>query len=1407
MPHAATGVEHSLSAEFYSRNETNLVVAGANVLRVFRLTPEELPLDGNKSPKMRLECYSSWSLHSPITSMAKVSLPGSLRDTLILSFQEAKLSVVEYDPETNDLRTISLHIFEDEETRQGFVHNYVVPFVRADPDSRCAAMLVYGRQIVILPFKGGEALPEKDTVKAEDIIRNNKSGIVSSSSKVLASYTLDLKSVIQTNNVDNIIDIQFLHGYNQPTLLILYEPLKTFAGRIAVRKDTCRLDVITLDVKERISAFIWSREVLPFDCVAALAVPKPIGGTLVFAVNSMFYLNQGMPPYGVSLNSIGDRDVTTDIHVKPLEGTKISLDCAKAEFMSPERAVISLKGGELYVLTLLVDSMRMIRGFHMDKSAASVLTTCLTVCDDQYLFLGSRLGNSLLLQFTEKDLGSLSLSSDKEPPTKKKRIDVSEPIDIDFEVYGQMETSSSHQISTFTFEVCDSLLNIGPCGNVTMGEPAFLSEEFMNSTTPDPDIELVSTSGHGKNGALCVLQRNVRPQVVTTLELPGCSNVWTVIGDSSDISDGHAYLILSRQDSTMILRTEQEINQLDQSGFYTEGPTIFTGNLGGNKYIVQVIENEVRLLHGSELLTQASFTENIVSASSADPHLLLLTEKGQLILVTLEESHKRSSKSRDPKLNIIRSNQSNAKRSQMRTITAFKDVSGIFTSEMEPDDLGNVVVNKNGSKNVSNQEPAIENEDDLLYGDSAPEVFTNVLSNLEKPVSSNSKDKKSNWNRHFTTVQPSFWALGIRDNGDLEIYSLPNFTLKFSIAQFYLGSKILSHSDKAQMETDIPMEDVTIPNVTELLMVSLGSEPRKRPVLMARLDDQELLMYEVYPYCDSEMDKNSLKMRFCKLNHGLILRERRSKSAASKKDVPKLSSKHTLKYFQNVAGYEGVFVGGPYPHWVLLTGRGELRRHPMGIDGSIPLFAPFHNVNCPNGFIYFNRKGELRICVLPTHLSYDAPWPVRKVPLRCTPHFITYHLESKTYAVVTSVSEATKQFWKFNGDDKELRDEERSERFPWPSKDRFFVQLFSPVSWEPIPGTKIQLDEWERCTSMKHLYLSSEGLHTGQRGYIVCSTSFCYGEDVTPRGYIRIYDVIEVIPEPGQPLTKNKIKTVYDKEQKGPITAITSVNGFLVATVGQKIYIFQFKNKDLFGVAFIDSQIYIHQLTSIKNFILVGDVMKSVDLLQFQQDYRTLSVISRDSKPLEVYGCEYLVDNTNIGFLVTDADKNIIVFVYQPEARESSGGSRLLRKADFNLGQHVCSIFRIRAKLMEPSSGNRILTGWEKRQVTWFATLDGGIGYMLPINEKMYRRLLMLQNVLISAIPHIAGLNPKGSRLVRTRRRDLQNPCRGIIDADLVYCFTDLPLLQKAEISKKIGTKLTELMEDLAELDRMAAHF
>ena len=54
--------------------------------------------------------------------------------------------------------------------------------------------------------------------------------------------------------------------------------------------------------------------------------------------------------------------------------------------------------------------------------------------------------------------------------------------------------------------------------------------------------------------------------------------------------------------------------------------------------------------------------------------------------------------------------------------------------------------------------------------------------------------------------------------------------------------------------------------------------------------------------------------------------------------------------------YVQVFVCGPYPHWIFLSGRGGMYIHPMYIDGPIASFASFHNVNCPHGFLYFNTE-------------------------------------------------------------------------------------------------------------------------------------------------------------------------------------------------------------------------------------------------------------------------------------------------------------------------------------------------------------------------------------------------------------------------------------------------------------------
>ncbi|XP_053401547.1 cleavage and polyadenylation specificity factor subunit 1-like [Mercenaria mercenaria] len=1419
--HQPTGVEHCVYCNFLSTSEQNLVIAAVNQIHVYRLNPEFEENGEDKSEdnvKQKLECLATFSLFGNIMSMKAVRLPGAQRDALLLGFSDAKLSVVEYDVGMHDLQTTSLHHFEDQKLKD-FSDPCAIPTIRIDPDGRCAAMLIYGTKLVVLPFR-------KD-VYSEDVesIMEGDEKSTKARYPIQNSYIIDMRSFDE--KIINILDFQFLHGYYEPTVFILYEPYPTWAGRVAVRSDTCSIVAISLNIAEKVHPIIWSLSSLPFDCLQCLPVPKPIGGVLVFAVNSLLYLNQSVPPYGVSLNSIAATCSAFPLRVQ--EGVRITLDCSQAAFISYDKLVLSLKGGELYVLTLMVDGMRSVRSFNFDKSAASVLTTCMCLCEDGYLFLGSRLGNSLLLKYTEKASASTDKDKPSEPPAKKKKTDG--PTDMasdvtlvenldELEVYGASENPSGTTITSYVFEVCDNIWNIAPCGNIVMGEPAFLSEEFSN--TVDPDLELVTTSGYGKNGALSVLQRSIRPQVVTTFELPSCVNMWTVTGpktssengegDKQELQDGHAFLILSRPDSSMILQTGQEIQELDHSGFSTQTATIYAGNVGEGRYILQVSSGGVRLLDGVQQLQHIPIEMGtpIVQCTVADPYILIMSDEGTIMMLTLKQEVTGA------RLVLTKPLISNKPR--VTTLCAYKDESGMFTtSSVEVEEETTTTeqkINMNTSleKVFSMENSTVDDEDELLYGDddtSAIDTSANISMKEETKPSKKTQKKE---------VRISYWLAVARENGSLEILSLPDFKIAYYVKTFPIGQKVLVDTGSQKelgasksgsgLSQDKNVTDTM--SIHEVLLVGLGQQ-KSRPYLLARVEDG-LLIYEAFPYYQSKAE-NHLKIRFKKVQHNLILKERkvkfrkRGEEIIDEFDELKNDQGQWFRYFDDISGYSGVFICGPYPHWLFMTQRGSLRIHPMGIDGAITCFAPFHNVNCPKGFLYFNKQGELRISVLPTHLTYDAPWPIRKVPLRCTPHFIIYHTDSKTYAVVMHTPDVGNKLPKVTSEEREFDVFEKDERFVYTTAQKFSCQLYSPTSWEVVPNTQIEMEEMEHVTALKYVLLKSEETVSGVKGYVAIGTNFCHGEDILARGRIIIFDVIEVVPEPGQPLTKHKIKVVYDKEQKGPVTSLSHCNGFLVSAVGQKIFLWTLKDDDLIGVAFIDTHIYIHSMVTLKNLIFAADVQKSVTLYRYQEQERVLSQVCRDVKPLEVYSLDYFVDSSQLSFVVTDKLKNILIYQYLPEIRESHGGTRLLRRADFNAGSHINTMFRVRCKLSDPSTEKKLTGPIERRHVTYFASLDGSLGYLLPISEKVYRRLLMLQNALNMQLPHTAGLNPRAYRAVRNNSLDLSNAHKNILDGELLWKFLHLSVLEKSEMAKRIGTSVDQLVEDLMEVDRSTAHF
>uniref|UniRef100_T1JE89 Cleavage/polyadenylation specificity factor A subunit C-terminal domain-containing protein n=1 Tax=Strigamia maritima TaxID=126957 RepID=T1JE89_STRMM len=1227
--HPPTGVEHAIFCHFFNRREKNLILSGANQLRVFKLY-------GNK-----MECSQTFELYGNIMSLQSVQLPESSRDYLLLSFRDAKLSIVEYDPETHDLKTISIHQFEEAEMKNGRKQISDIPEIRVDPQARCAVMSAYGNMIVF-PF-------------------NNRSNNQQS------SYTINPRKI--EDGMNNIIDFQFLHGYFEPTLLFLYES-----------SNTCSISAVSINLEHRVNPIIWSKSNLPFDCFRVLPVANP-GGILLFAVNSLFYLNQSFEPYGVSLNGTTKTSSSMIIPLKIQENVQLSLDCCHMTFITDDRLLLSLKDGELHLLTLFFDNWRMMERFKFEKIASTVLATCLCVCENNFLFLGSRLGNSHLLRYSDEK----SMRKSDEPPPRKKR-----------------KSGSSEITSTLKVEICDSLLNFGPCGQILPGGTQLLSEEFSNNDS-NPHLELVAATGHGKNGALTVLQRSVKPRIISTFQLPDIVDMWTVQGPELD-----SYLILSSSDTTMILQTGQDIDELDDTGFNHQTSTIFVGNVGNGRYIVQVSSNSVYLLEGIREIQHISLDDVIiVRASLTDPHLMLMSDKGVLFHLTLRLNDG------SPQLTLDKPRISRLK---ILNMCLYEDLSGLFITS---------VTNRNKvEKNDLN------NDEAKLYGKSkCDRLLRTTVSN----------------HRRNLEIPSSFWLVVVIEDGSLELYSLSDFKLVFRVRDFFTCPRVLVDSEEiVSVATHIPV-------AKELLLVGLGPGKR-RPYLFSRVGE-EILIYETFLF--ESVVENHLNLRFKKVSHSIVAREQRIANL--------------FHYFEDISSYSGVFVSGSQPYWIFFTLHGELRTHPMFIDGSVVCFSSFHNINSPKGFLYINGKSELRVCALPDHLSYDAYWPVRKIPLHFTCHFVSYHVESKIYCVVTSTDE-----------------------------ERFRIQLFSPLNWESISNTDFVLDESEFVTCLKNVNLSYPGSRSGFKEYITVGTNYNTGEDVANRGRIVILDMIEVVPIPGRPLTKNRLKSVYSKLQKGPVTTLCQVAGYLVSGIGQKLHVWSLVDEDLVPIAFIDSQVYIHTSVSVRNFILVADIYKSVTLLWFQEEHKKLSVVSRDVKPMEVYAIEFLIDNNRLEFLVSDSERNVVLFSFSPELKESCGGQLLVRKGDFHVGSCINSFFRISAKSSDDD---------DQRQLTVYGSLDGSVGYFLPVSEKLYRRLFMLQNVLVTHLAHTAGLNPKAFRIFKSRRSDVLKNQKNVLDGDLLWKYLHLSSGGKVEVSKRIGTTVGQILDDLVTIGTCASHF
>ncbi|CAD5226198.1 unnamed protein product [Bursaphelenchus xylophilus] len=1396
----STTINASVVGHFLHSDSRQLVTIGGKYLRMFRLNPFVYEDEENKEckPSTRLECVFYTDLMSVVKSVAVARIPSHPQsDSLLLSFDDAKLSIVNFNPATQSLNTLSLHSYEDEILKDGFTKVASTPIVRVDPVNRCAAMLVYGRHLAILPF-------------------------YETTSKYLQSYTLSLRSL--DVRLENIIDMVFLHGYYEPTLLLVYEPLRTTAGRAVIRYDTVCILAVSLNLKDQLHAVVWNLSGLPMTINQAVSIPQPVGGVCLFGANEIVYLNQSVPPCGISLNS--NADDFCRFPLNDMKSMKITLDACSAVGISESELLVASRKGKLYYLKMDVDISNAVRSVRFEPIHDVSLPYTLSYWDEGIVFLGSRLGDSQLLRYSREHMNA----NGTEPVNKQSKMNDEE--DDEF-LYGGNDKKETEEVEeakiTLKVEVLHQLLNVGPCKGIRSCNANTVSNEFKENPR-DFLFDLVTLSGHEQNSSLCFFQRTVRPIIQQSDALGSeAAQLWTV-GRRDD--DSHKYLIVSYDRATSVLEISNDnVENVEQSAFFTKETTIYVGELLNGRIYVQICSMSIVLISDDteQPLDVIRLDSNfpVASASVVDPFVLLLTQNGKLLYYRFDSNLMRL-------VSIDMGKVENQEKSAITAACIYKDCSGLF--RMSEGGGGSAIEEKEYQEEEEKDagiavDENMDDEDALLYGESVVSEVVQDKKRRHSEIEAQPSTKPINFELPDpNSIFPAYWVVLARENGHTSILNAQTLQQVYFIKKLQLLPEVIKYEQYNQTEDEAPIhtdsyfqaqegqlhtDNVAVKAeevIMELQFNGLGYN-KGRPVLSLLIDDT-VVFYEVFSF--DEGVKGALAIRLKKIPLNVVTRSERFVGASGRAPVEtgrEVDQQRTLVTFYDKIGSlrNGLFVGGFYPS-ILVSEGGRWYLHPMTIDGPVFSLSTYHNDKISRGFIYLTGNGNekfLRFGYLDREIRYDTSYPVRKVQFEETVNHCVYLMNCDVFAVVTSVGEPNTKVISVLNEDKHVEEYERDGNCVIPDLAKYKLQLFSTEDWKFVPNSTIEFQEFEVVTCAEEVLLSSESTVWGVQSYLALGTALNYGEEVYVRGRILIYELIEVVPEEGMPTTRHKMKVVYDKEQKGPVTSMCHCDGYLLTGMGQKIFIWQFKDGMLNGVSFLDMHFYIHSLVGFGSLALACDMFHSLSLVQYQKDFKALSMVARDlrSSASSPMAAQFILDRTHMAFVLADEAGNILIFNHLPETNESNGGEKLILRSALNIGTVATGFVRVKGHMGEPFLENPDQI--REIHTCVFATLEGSFGIIRPISEKAFRRLQMLQQIMTSHIPQPAGLNPRGSKALKPLRthNQMSGISRFIVDANLVFQYQHLNQQEKADLAKNVGSSRFQIMDDITELRRVVSHF
>ena len=554
--------------------------------------------------------------------------------------------------------------------------------------------------------------------------------------------------------------------------------------------------------------------------------------------------------------------------------------------------------------------------------------------------------------------------------------------------------------------------------------------------------------------------------------------------------------------------------------------------------------------------------------------------------------------------------------------------------------------------------------------------------------------------------------------------------------------------------TDISIRILKLPSLEEISKVKLGGEIIPRSILMAN--------FEMVNYLLCALGDGSLYYYLMDRNTGALTEQKRVT----------LGTKPTVIQPFRSASVTNVFACSDRPT-VIYSSNHKLVFSNVNLK-EVSYMTPLHSETYENSLAIAD-KNSLTIGSID---EIQQKLHIRKVPLHESPRRIAHQEVTQTFGVLSSRIEIRDPF---SGKSVVQRPSASctaaSITYSSGDANRGVLTGTSKDIEGGAIGDEVEvfsfliIDQHTFEVTHAHQMLDNEcttamvscQLANDPNTYFCVGTAMVYPEEPEPKeGRLILFQLVE-----------GKLIQISSKDVKGAVYSIVEFNGKLLTGINSAVSIYEWTaDKELRQECSYHNTILALYLKAKSDFILVGDLMRSMTLLAYKPLEGRLEEIAHDFSPNWMTAIEIIDDDTFLG-----AENSFNFFTCQKDSAATSDEDRhhLQQTGKYHLGDFV-NVFRHGSLVMH----HTIEQSTPISSSILYGTVRGAIGLVAGLQKDMFDFLLHVQKKMTSVLKSVGKIEHTFWRSFHNERKT--EPAVGFIDGDLIESYLDLTRLQMKDV-------------------------